>query len=80
VDSIGSAITGIGLLWAAALGLLYFFSRDFRARKKKEWRREGRSTAMTEWAEWAEWLFSIVVVLIVLVAIIAAYISFYQRT
>jgi heme/copper-type cytochrome/quinol oxidase subunit 2 len=68
---------GIGFVWAAAVGLLYFFSRDFRARKKKEWRREGRSTAMTEWSEW---LFSIVVVVIILVAIIAAYISFYQRT
>jgi Na+/H+ antiporter NhaC len=77
VDSISSTITVIGLLWAAAVGLLYFFSRDFRARKKKEWRREDRSTAMTEWAEW---LFSIVVVVIILIAIIAAYIGFYQRT
>jgi heme/copper-type cytochrome/quinol oxidase subunit 2 len=77
VDSISSTITGIGLLWAAAVGLLYFFSRDFRARKKKEWQRKGRLTAMTEWAEW---LFSIFVVVIILVAIIAAYISFYQRT
>ena len=77
MNSIGSAITVIGLVWATAVGLLYFFSRDFRARKKKEWRHEGRLTAMTEWAEW---LFSIVVVLIILAAVIAAYIGFYQRT
>jgi uncharacterized membrane protein len=75
--TISSAITGIGLAWAVVVGLLYLFSRDFRARKKKEWRREGRLTAMTEWAEW---LFSIAVVVIVLVAIIALYIGFHQRT
>ena len=73
---IDAAITGIGFLWAAVVGLLYFFSRDFRARKKKEWRSQRGGNTVSEWGFW---LFSIFIVLVILALMIAAYVNFSRR-
>lgn len=57
---------------AALTGLVYFFSRRFRARKKKEWRHQLRLPVV---AEWGEWLLAVFVVIIILCAVLIAYLK-----
>ena len=63
-------LTGLGLLASAMVGLLYFFSRNYRARKKKEWRHQRGLQSATEWGEW---LLGVVAVIIIILAITVAY-------
>ena len=65
-------LTGLGLLASAIVGLIYFFSRDYRARKKKEWRHQRGTQSV---AEWGEWILGAVMVIVVLAAIVIAYSS-----
>ncbi len=53
VAGLDSVVSFIGLLVAALARVLYWVSRDFRARKKREWRLKSKSAAYLDWGEWA---------------------------
>ena len=68
------SIEAIGnLIWvvaAAAMGVIYFFSRQYRAKRKREWRKK---SPLAVAVEWGEYLFGFVAVDLIGFAVIATY-------
>jgi hypothetical protein len=68
--SINDAWHIIWVVGSAAIGVTYFFSRRFRAKKKKEWKKKSTFYAVSEWGDW---LLAILVVLALTLAVALAY-------
>ncbi len=68
--SVTTLLAAFGAIGALVIGLLYFFSSQFREKKQQEWRNQLPSEKVTEWGEW---LLGFAVLLTVICAIIITF-------
>ncbi len=68
--SVTTLLAAFGAIGALVIGLLYFFSSQFREKKQQEWRNQLPSERVIEWGEWA---LGIAVLLTVICAIIITF-------
>ena len=59
---------GFGIAASGIIGIFYFFSSRFRARKQKEWESQEPDAVRREWQEWLLGLFLLAVLVAAVIA------------